>query len=164
MVRVAVIRRLGVTAGAALLLAACGTNTPAGGDPGNRRLHQLAADAIFRSVAPEARHRALRLTAASYRQPGFDGGGWSGPGVALTFSSTTTARGVYAFYARRARVDGWHAVGSGSLHMTDTWRRVYRNGARATLSLFTPRPFAPVSGARLYRLNGGISLPSAGSP
>ena len=152
----------GAIASGALLLAGCGgtRSKPAGGDPGDRRLHQLAGDPIFARRPPQVTRTHIQLIPAAYQSPGFGAGGWSGPGVTLTFTSAATPESVYAFYGRSALADGWVAAASGSLHVPDRWRKTYANGALATLAIFTPRPFDAAAGPRDYRLDGGISLPS----
>lgn len=155
-------RRGVLIASGAFLLAACGGmgSKPAGGDPGDRRLHQLAADPIFGRRAPQAADAELKLVPAAYQRPGFGSGGWSGPGVTLTFASAASAESVYAFYDHSAQADGWVPAAIGSLHVTDRWRKTYPNGALGTLAIFTPRPFEAAAGPREYRLSAGISLPS----
>ena len=152
---------VGVIAGAALVLTACSLagKPPGRGDPGNRRLHQLAADPIFGAVPPGAEAGELKLIPASYRSSVFEPSGWNGPSVIRTFVSSAPPISVYEFYGQRARDEGWTAALVGSLHVTDRWRKAYRNGATGYLSLFTSRPFEPSSGPREYQLSGGISLP-----
>jgi hypothetical protein len=152
----------GAMASGALLLAACGAtgSKPADGDLGDRRLHQLAADPIFGRRAPRAVRADLKLTPAADQPPGFGSGGWSGPGVTLTFTSAASPESVYAFYGHSAQADGWSPAATGSLHVPDRWRKTYPNGARGTLTIFTPRPFEATTGPREYRLSAGISLPS----
>jgi hypothetical protein len=153
----------GAVAGITLMLTGCGWlsgKPPGRGDPGNRRLHQLAADPIFSSLPPGAEDGELTLIPASYRRSTFEPSGWNGPGVAKTFASSAPPVSVYEFYGERARVEGWTVVGIGSLHLPSTWRKAYPNGAMGFLSIFTPRPFEPADGPRQYQLRGSISLPS----
>lgn len=149
----------GVIAGAALVLTACSLagKPPGHGDPGNRRLHQLAADPIFGAVPPGAEAGELRLVRASYRSSVFEASGWNGPSVIRTFESSAAPISVYEFYGQRARDVGWTAALAGSLHVTDRWRKTYRNGATGYLSLFISRE--PATGPREYQLSGGISQP-----
>jgi hypothetical protein len=153
------VRRPGLVLGAALLLLA-GCGSPRGGDPGNRRLHELAADSIFTALPPGATRTGLKLIPAAYRAPAFEPAGWDGPGLTLTFESAASPISVYSFYGRRARVDGWTAGAIGALHVTDAWRKRYPNNALATLFLWTPRSWVAAAGPREYHLEAGISLPS----
>jgi hypothetical protein len=139
----------------ALAAAACGT-TPSGGDPGGRRLSELAADPVFSARPPGASRVALAQTPARYREPGFDAGGWHGPAVTATFRSAASPATVYRFYARRAKAAGWRATKSGALGLADTWTKTYPDGADATLllSLLTRAQSAP---PRLYTLSGGVA-------
>jgi hypothetical protein len=138
----------------ACLLAACGT--PAGGDPGGRRLEELSGDAVFAAVpAGSTRVRATR-TPARRRKPAFQGAGWAGPSVTVTFRSAAPPTAVYRFYARRARAAGWQATASGALGLADRWAKMYPDGAAATL-LLTQLERSPGSGSRRYVLAGGIA-------
>jgi hypothetical protein len=130
-----------------------------GGDPGNRRLHQLADDPIFSVLPPGAGRAEVKLTPARYEPVSFSGGGWHGPSVSRTFESSAEPISVFAFYGERAREEGWAAALAGSLHVTDRWRKSYPNGATGYLSIFTSRPFEAAAGPRQYQLQGGISLP-----
>jgi len=125
-----------VVAGAAIALTGCFSlagKPPGRGDPGNRRLHQLAADPIFGALPLGAEGAELKLIPASHRSSVFEPSGWNGPGVTRTFESSAPAISVYEFYGERVRAEGWTAVGVGSLHVPDTWRKTYPNGALATL-------------------------------
>jgi hypothetical protein len=148
-------------AGGALLLAACGASSkPAGGDRGNRRLHQLAADPVFARLPSGAGHAERRLVPARHQKAGFGSGGWSGPGVTLLFDSAEDPRAVLRAIGHEAEASGWTPTATGALGVPDRWGKRYANGARGTLTLFTPRPFDTVAGPRRYHLLGGISLPS----
>jgi hypothetical protein len=134
--------------------AACGA--PAGGDPGGRRLRELAGDHVFVAQPPGAARVVLTQTPAHYREPGFDAGGWHGPAVTATFRSGAPPAVVYCFYARRAQAAGWQATKPRALGLADTWTKTYPDGADATLllSLLTHQPDAP---PRLYTLAGGVA-------
>lgn len=132
---------------------------PGKGDPGNRRLHQLAADPIFSVLPPGAQKAELKLIPASYQKPSFEPGGWTGPGVTRTFESSSTPRSVYEFYGQRARAEGWTPTNMNALHVAATWRRTYANGAVGSLILTTDRPWEALPLPRFYQLNGGITLP-----
>jgi hypothetical protein len=136
-------------AGARDSSAACG-GTPAGGDPGGRRLQELGKDSVFAAVPEGATATVVTRTPARYRKPGFGGGGWDGPSVVVTFESSAPPADVYGFYARRAAADGWRPTAKGALGFTDRWAKTYPDGAAATLYV------ALVSG-REYRLSGAIA-------
>ena len=129
--------------GAATLLAGCGT--PAGGDPGNRRLHELAADRVFSRLPAGAGRLGVKRTAARYVKPGFDGGGWHGPSVVATFTSPSPEAAVYRFYGRRAKAAGWRATKTNARGETFTWTKTFPDGAPAYLSLL-----------HLARRSGGV--------
>jgi len=150
-----------VVASAALVVTGCSLSgkPSAGGDPGNRRLHQLAGDPVFAALPPGAGGAELKLIPARYEPVSFGGGGWHGPSVIRTFESSAQPISVYEFYGERAREEGWTAALVGSLHVTDRWRKSYPNGATGYLSIFTSRPFEAATGPRQYQLAGGISLP-----
>lgn len=150
------IRRTAVVATIVAVAAGCG-GPPKGGDPGNRRLHELAADPIFAARAPGAGPVTITEIRARYVKPGFDAGGWHGPGIVVSFASAAPPRAVYGFYARSARAAGWRATSIGALHVTDAWRKTYRDGARGTL-LLSLLDLRRASGQRRYRLSGGIAL------
>jgi hypothetical protein len=142
-----------------LLISGCGGSKAAGGDPGGRRLKELAADAVFAAKPQGATTFHVAQTPAKYAKPGFTGGGWHGPSVVVSFTSTTPTADVYRFYAQQAQAASWQPTASGSLGMTDRWAKTYADGATATLilSLLTR---APSASERRYELAGGISLPA----
>ena len=140
-------RQAGALALGAVLLGGCGT--PAGGDPGGRRLQELGSDRVFAALPGGATVVHRTRTPARHQQPGFTGGGWRGPSVVVTFTSSARPADVYRFYARRAAAAGWRAASSGALGLTDVWRKTYPDGAAATL-LLSMLP-------RTYILSGGIA-------
>jgi hypothetical protein len=129
------------------------------GDPGNSRLHQLAADPVFDALPPDARSPSVSLNPAKWRAPAFQSAGWSGPSVILTFESSAGPRLVYEYYAEQVAEHGWIATLKGSLHIYDRWKKTYANGAQAWLSISTNRPWEPAPEPRQYTLTGSISLP-----
>lgn len=80
---------------------------PANPDPGNRRLHILAADPVFAALPPGAVHISWQQNPAKHRGNLFEAPGWDGPSVVLTFTSSRPVRDVYRFYDERAREAGW---------------------------------------------------------
>jgi hypothetical protein len=140
-------RQAGALALGALLLGGCGT--PAGGDPGGRRLLELGSDRVFAALPGGATAVHRTRTPARYTQPGFTAGGWRGPSVVLTFASSAQPVDVYRFFARRAAAAGWRATSSGALGLTEVWRKTYPDGAAATL-LLSMLP-------RAYILSGGVA-------
>ncbi len=140
--------------GSVLVLAACGT--PAGGDPGGKRLHELSNDPVFAAVPDGATTVRTTRKPAHYRQPGFSGGGWAGPSVEVALKSSAAPADVYRFYAQKAEAAGWRPTASGALGLTDRWAKSYPDGASATLvlSLLTR---AQSASERLYNLAGGVA-------
>jgi hypothetical protein len=135
------------------LLAACGSSTPAGGDPGGRRLKALGDDRVFAALPDGATRVSTIRSGARYRKPGFSGGGWDGPSVVVTFETTAPPAEVYRFYARQAQAAGWEPTAAGALGATDRWAKTYPDGARATLTLALVSGDAP---QRVYRVAGGV--------
>lgn len=144
-------RRLGLTAVlvGSLLAGGCGSSTPPGGDPGDKRLHALQSDPAVMATPPGASDVSRDSTKAHYRKGGFDAGGWDGPTVAVRFASTADAADVFRFYADRARAAGWQETAKGALGLADRWKKTFGN-APATLFL------AQVGPSR-YQLLGGIA-------
>jgi hypothetical protein len=133
---------------------------PAGsGDPGQRRLHQLSADPLFRALPPKATSPQLTLSPARVTVTGLLARGWSGPAVTLKFESSAAPLHVFAYYGEQARAAGWQPQGVGALRVPVVWRKTYANGATAWVSIFTARPFADRPGPREYQLRGAIALP-----
>src|SRR2546428_10803908 len=127
------LRVVGLAALAPFLLIGCGT--PAGGDPGGKRLKELSHDLVFAAVPRGATIVKLTRTPARYRKPGFEGGGWDGPGVSLMFKSSAPPADVYRFYDRRAGAAGSRATPSGALGLSDRRAKTSPGGATASLSL-----------------------------
>jgi hypothetical protein len=137
-----------------LLTSGCGT--PAGGDPGGRRLKELASDHVFAAGPDGATAIRTTRTPAHYREPGFTGGGWDGPSVVVAFRSSAPPADVYRFYARQAAAAGWRPTAKGALGLTDRWAKTYPDGAPATLvlSLLTR---SQAASERSYQLSGGVA-------
>jgi hypothetical protein len=133
-----------------VLLAACGSTRPAGGDPGGHRLRELSADPVFAQLPPDAQQTSLDKTPAEYRKPGFTGGGWAGPAVVLSFTSTADPASVFHYYANLAVSHGWKPGAAGALGITDRWTKTYPDGGAATLFL------AKLQDGN-YRLSGGVA-------
>jgi hypothetical protein len=145
-----------VAALAIALSATAGCGTPAGGDPGGRRLKELSNDAVFAALPPRASVVKRTRRAARYRKPGFEGGGWDGPSVSVMLKSPSPPGAVYRFYGRRAKAAGWHATAVGGLGFADTWRKTYPDGAPAYLSLALLTLRRSPS-ERVYYLAGGVA-------
>ena len=139
----------------ALVLAGCG-GTPPGGDPGGKRLEELAGDAVFAARPDGATLVGTKRTKATYQKPGFTGGGWRGPSVEVTITSGASPVDVYRFYGARAEAAGWSPGASGSFGVTDRWTKTYPDGARATL-LFSLLGNPPAGSAGTYLLSGGVA-------
>jgi hypothetical protein len=136
-----------------LICTSCRTSTPASdsGDPGGRHLRQLRADPVFSSLPPGST-MVGRITehTASYRKPGLDGGGWSGPAVTLKFTSDRAPASVYDFYGVVAQANGWTVTAKGARNLADTWTKTYAGASPASLSLTEA---SGPTGLLLYTLN-----------
>jgi hypothetical protein len=151
----ATIRTAALLALGALTLAGCG-GPPAGGDPGGKRLEELAGDSVFATSPPRTKTSSVVKTKAAYTKPGFDGGGWRGPSIVVTFRSAMRPADVYRFYGARAAAAGWTPLAAGALRVTDRWTKTYPDGARATLSI-TAFGIPPAGTADTYFLSGGVA-------
>jgi hypothetical protein len=100
----------GLAATSAAAAACGGIGKPPNPDPGNRRLHALAADPVFARLPPGAVRTSWQENPAKYRSDVFGGSGWDGPSVILTFRSSESVRDVYRFYAERAHEAGWTPI------------------------------------------------------
>jgi hypothetical protein len=140
---------------AAMPLAGCGS-APSGGDPGGRRLHELAHDRVFATQPASATLVSTKTTKATYQQPGLSGGGWRGPSVVVTLTSAAPAADVYRFYGAQAAAAGWKPSARGSLGVADRWSKTFPDGGAATLLISVLG--MPVAGApQRYVLSGGIA-------
>ena len=128
----------------------------AGGDPGGRRLRELAADRVFAATPPDATGVTVRRIPALYRHPAFQAAGWDGPTVIVSFADSAPLATVYGFYARRAIAAGWRPSGRNGLGFTDRWAKTYPDGAAATLALLPASQVRPAS-RRRYRLAGSTT-------
>jgi hypothetical protein len=141
------------------LIGGCGGSKAAGGDPGGRRLKELASDAVFAAKPQGVTTFHVTQTPAKYAKPGFTAGGWHGPSVVVSFTSSAPPADVYRFYGQRAEAAGWKPTASGSLGVPDRWAKTYSDGASATLMLALLTR-AQAASERRYELSGGISLPA----
>jgi hypothetical protein len=138
-----------------LLLAGCG-GPPAGGDPGGSRLKELAGEPVFAALPTGATLVSTTRTKAAYQKPGFTGGGWRGPSVVVTFTSSAPPVDVYQSVGAHAAATGWKPTSTGSLGVTDAWSKTYPDGAKATLLLsLLGNPPAGAEGT--YLLSGGVA-------
>jgi hypothetical protein len=137
-----------------LLAAGCSV-TPAGGDPGGRRLKELSDDEVFAALPDGAKMVEETRTPARYRQPAFQTGGWDGPSVVIAFKSSAPPADVFRFYARRAAAAGWRPQAGPEAERARVWLKTYPDGAEATL-LLTLLPSSK-TGGQVYYLSGGIA-------
>jgi hypothetical protein len=105
---------------------------------------------VFAQLPPGAQDRALEKTPAKHREGGFTGGGWAGPAVVLSFTSSGDPADVARFYDHLATQNGWQGKAAGSLGVTDRWTKTYSDGAPATLFL------AHLPNGQ-FRLSGGVA-------
>ena len=139
-----------------LLASGCGSGTPAGGDPGGRRLKELGSDHVFAARPDGTATFRMKRAPAFYKKPGFTGGGWHGPSVVVTFTSSAPPADVYAFYAQQAEAAGWRPTSTGALGLTDSWVKTYPEGAAATLGLAL-LDLSQAAVKRTYILSGGVA-------
>jgi hypothetical protein len=157
-------RRDGIGARVALIaslfdrLGSSGRGVP-GGDPGDKRLRELATDPVFKRVPADAADAELRENPASYEKPGFTGGGWTGPVVTLAFVTSGDSRSVYEFYEREARLANWTAIRTSEQSLPVAWVKDYPTGSRATLVLHDFELGSSLPEAGDYRLIGSILPP-----
>jgi hypothetical protein len=125
--------------------------TPAGGDPGGRRLQELSDDDVFAELPDGATVVEKKRNPAFYSRRAFQAHGWVGPSVVMVFRSSAPPADVFRFYDRRAAAAGWRATGIGGLGFTNRWSKIYPDGAEARLFL------AFVRSEQAYSLDGGIA-------
>ena len=133
---------------------ACGT--PAGGDPDGRRLHELAADRVFAATPPGATGAVVRRIPARYRHPAFQGAGWDGPTVLVSFADSAPPATVYGFYARRAAAAGWRPLGRNGLGFTHRMGEDLSGRGGGELALLPVSQAGPAS-RRRYQLAGSTA-------
>jgi hypothetical protein len=126
------------------LLVACSSSHP-GADPGNRRLHQLAAEPVLQQLPPGSTKLGEQQVPAHWVTPAFGAGGSQGALVEVTFTSTASIVDVYTDIRRRAEASGWVAVTSDSTGLTNAWSKPYSDAVIASLRLsrVDPRRTAP---------------------
>lgn len=130
---------------------------PGNPDPGNRRLHALAADQVFAGLPSGAVRTGWQENPAKWRS-GFFTGSWHGPSVVLTFTSRQPVLEVYRFYDQRARQAGWTPWQQLSMGLTGSWLK-HIAGEKSYLGLWSNFDIHSVdlteSGTtRSYRLTG----------
>jgi hypothetical protein len=108
---------------------------PGNPDPGDQRLHALAADPVFRALPPGAVQTSRQEKPAWHASSVFEGSGWHGPSVIVSFTSQLPAQAVFRFYAEQAPSAGWSPAQSSSAGLTWSWRKPLA-GKPAYLSLF----------------------------
>jgi hypothetical protein len=119
--------------------AACGGIGYPNPDPGNRRLHALAADPVFAALPPGAVRTSWQENPAKNRGGGWFGfagtTGWDGPSVTLTFTSSQSVRDVYRFYAEQAHDAGWTPWQKLSNGLTRSWTK-HIAGKKSFINIF----------------------------
>jgi hypothetical protein len=128
---------------------------PGTGDPGNKRLNELANDPVFSALPPNASLSGpIIKTPAQYRHSTFETSGWNGPSVEVIFVSKEPKAKIYQFYAAQAADTGWDAGNKNSDGYTRTWTKTYPDKVDAGLILYTLDDNPNV---RRYDLVGSIS-------
>jgi hypothetical protein len=105
------------------LLVSCGVQRPPNPDPGNRLLHALAADPVFKELPPGSTRTSWKEIPAKYRGSIFEPHIWDGPRVIMTFTSSRSVREVYRFYAQMAEQAGWTPTLDRSMGYTAGWQK-----------------------------------------
>lgn len=122
--------------GVLLLTAGCGSGASGGGDPGNRRLHELAAEAVFTVTPPGLSQPAHVVETPAHKRPaGFGSGGWEGPRVIASFTSAAKPANVLRAYDAEAIATGWRATAAGAYGVNDRWTKTYADGTPAYLTV-----------------------------
>ena len=119
-----------------ICLEACGP-AQGTGDPGDKRLNQLSADAIFASLPSGAQLIGhIEKTPAKWQDNGwFEPSGWNGPSVRLTFSDPRTPDTALAFYANLAIASGWVGNGNKKDGFAVDWTKKFSGGWQGSLGL-----------------------------
>jgi len=90
-----------------LLAAGCAFNSASGGDPGQRRLRKLAAEPVMAVSPPGLALPAATVGTPAHKQPaGFGSGGWDGPVVTASFTTSAQPADVLRFYDEKATASG----------------------------------------------------------
>ena len=132
------------------------------GDPGGRRFGELSSDSIFVALPTGVADVKITHTPVKYQDNGaFEGSGWNGAAVEITFKSSLQPTDVYQFYARRAAAAGWQPTGTdivfGTSSATDRWEKIYPDGAKARLFFdLLPGDRSVIPPEHSYDLLGGI--------
>lgn len=118
------------------LLAATSCGLSGSGDPGNRRLHELAAEPVFAATPPGLSRPGAVVSTSAHKLPaGFGAGGWDGPTVIESFVSPARPATVLRFYDARARATDWLPRAAGAYGVTDVWTKTYPDGTPAYLNV-----------------------------
>jgi hypothetical protein len=162
MVTVSGFRTLMLAVASAAVVVGCGVGgPPPGGDPDNKYLNELTHDPIFAAVPRHAQALApIAETPARYASPGFDAGGWHGPGATLTFISTQAPGSVFSYYRDRASQTGWTLTGNRNvLGYPDVWSKSAADGTPEHLSLTDMNIATAASGSPSRYVLNATSIP-----
>jgi hypothetical protein len=80
-------------------------------------------------------------TPAHKQSAGFGSGGWDGPVVTASFTTSAQPADVLRFYDEKATASGWRGTATaGAYRVTDRWTKTYPDGTPAWLIVtFLPR-------------------------
>ncbi len=146
----------------AIVSACAGSPPPGTGDPGNVRLHTLAAQPILKALPPGSKVLSIESSPAQWDSVF---GGWStGPIVIEEFEAPDTANAaeasaeVASFFTATASKYGWYSDNAGlpplgaGLLGTMSWSKLLRGGFMATM-LLDQGPMNNVDVSRPYNKN-----------
>jgi hypothetical protein len=154
------------------IVSACASPPPGTGDPGNVRLHTLAAQPILKAL-PHA-SKVLRIESSPAQWDSVFGGWSTGPIVIEDFEVPHTANAaeasaeVASFFTATASKYGWYSDNAGlpplgaGLLGTMSWSKLLRGGFMATM-LLDQGPMNNVDVSRPYKKNPYVFTLSLGA-
>jgi hypothetical protein len=98
-------------------------------------VHELAAEKVFTVTPPGLSQPPSAVLSAARKHPAefFGRGGWDGPSVTVSFTSSAAPVSTLRFYGEQAAESGWHATAVGAYRVTDRWTKTYPDGTPAYL-------------------------------
>ncbi len=100
-----------------------------------------------------------------YRHPAFQGAGWDGPTVLVSFADSAPLATIYGFYARRAAAAGWRPTGRNGLGFTHAMGEDLsgRGGGETRAPAGEPGPARVETSLSTRRLHDALELVILGS-